>query len=89
MGREGIFFLFYCIQIGPEAHPAFFQWVLRLKQLEHEAEHSPSSSAKVNVRSYTSTPPHLHGVGALLSTGCLHSMVLGYAWGYLYLLPVI
>jgi hypothetical protein len=37
---------------------------LEVKQLGHEADHSPPSSAKVkNVWSYTSTPPvHLHGV---------------------------
>jgi hypothetical protein len=38
---------------------------LGVKQLGHEADHSPPSSAKVNAWSYTSTPPI-----------CLHGMVL-------------
>jgi hypothetical protein len=35
-----------------------------VKQLRHEADHSPPSNAKVkNVWSYTSTPPiHIHGM---------------------------
>jgi hypothetical protein len=53
--------------LGP-IHPPI-QWVLGvlswgIKQLGHEADHSPASSAKVKVAwSYTSTPPiHLHGM---------------------------
>jgi len=39
---------------------ALTPWV---KQPGHEADHSPSSSAEVNVWSNTSTPPiRLHGV---------------------------
>jgi hypothetical protein len=46
---------------------AFSLWV---KQLGHEADHSPPSSAEVkNAWSYTSTPPiHLHEI-VLKSTG--------------------
>jgi hypothetical protein len=53
--------------LGPTQPP--IQWVpgalsLGVKQLGHEADHSPPSSAKVkNAWSYTSTPPvRLHGV---------------------------
>jgi len=55
--------------LGPTQHP--IQWVegaisLGLKQLSHEADHSPLSSAKVkDVWSYMSTP-------------CLHGVVLNY-----------
>jgi hypothetical protein len=37
-----------------------------VRQIGHEAEHSALSSAKVNVRSYTSTPPYVFIVWCLI-----------------------
>jgi hypothetical protein len=47
--------------LGPTQSP--IQWVLGVKQLGCEVDHSPPSSAEVkNAWSYTSTPPiRLHG----------------------------
>jgi len=57
----GNFSLCHHVQTGSGAHPASYP--TRVKGRGHEANHSPSSSAKVNVWSYTSTPLiHLHGV---------------------------
>jgi len=59
------FFLFATASrpvLRPTQHS--IHWVLgALSLLEHEGDHSLSSSTKVkNVRGYTSTPPiHLHG----------------------------
>jgi hypothetical protein len=54
------------LALGPTQPP--IQWVLGalsfgVKQLGHEADHSPPSSAEVkNEWIYTSTPSHLHGM---------------------------
>jgi len=64
-GNNGFFFIFITVfrpTLGPTQPPV--QWVLGVKQLGHEVDHSPPSSAEVkNVWNYTSTPPvHLHGM---------------------------
>jgi hypothetical protein len=66
----GNFSLHHCVQNGSGAHPASYMGTRGsfpgVKQLGHEADHSPSSSGKVkNAWSYTSTPPI-----------CLHGMAL-------------
>jgi hypothetical protein len=52
--NEGIFSLCHCGQTGSGAHPSsypmglgLFPWDGEVKQLLHEANHSPPSSAKV------------------------------------------
>jgi hypothetical protein len=57
----GIFFLFTTSSrpaLGPTSF--LFSGYQRIKQLEHEVDHSPPSSAKVkNARSSTSSPPYV------------------------------
>jgi len=65
------------------------QWVpwalsLWVKQMEHEADHSPPSDAKVKYAwNCTSTPKYIFMAWCLIKQ-CLHSVVLNQAQGQLY-----
>jgi hypothetical protein len=61
--EDGNFSLHHRVQTSSVAHPASYPMDTRgsfpgIKRLEHEADHSPPSSAEIKKASgYTSTPP--------------------------------
>jgi len=80
---KGFFPLHHCVQTGSGAHPASYPVGTGVsfpgvKQPGCEADHSPPSSAEVQIEwSNTSTPPQVLMVLCIIQHRiCLHGMVL-------------